>query len=101
MGKLFHDLPESLDNTSEIVDKVEILKLKRDILLPNFVIPNEFKIHSESSHLIRIRLEPVEYLKHLTFKGAAERYHDLTAEIEERINFELFTVRNHGLCRLL
>jgi len=95
MGKLFHDLPESLDNTNEIVDKVEVLKLKRDILLPNFVIPNEFKIHSESTP-DSDTLNQWEYLKHLTFKGAAERYHDLTAEIEERINFELFTVRTMG-----
>ena len=95
MGKLFHDLPESLDNTNEIVDKVEVLKLKRDILLPNFVIPNEFKIHSEITPDYDT-LNQWEYLKHLTFKGAAERYHDLTAEIEERINFELFTVRTMG-----
>ncbi|MGY3211305.1 DNA polymerase III subunit alpha [Mucilaginibacter sp. HD30] len=95
MGKLFHDLPESLDNTNEIVDKVEVLKLKRDILLPNFVIPNEFKIHSEITP-DSDTLNQWEYLKHLTFKGAAERYHDLTAEIEERINFELFTVRTMG-----
>lgn len=95
MGKLFHDLPESLDNTNEIVDKVELLKLKRDILLPNFVIPNEFKIHSESTP-DSDTLNQWEYLKHLTFKGAAERYHELTAEIEERINFELFTVRTMG-----
>jgi len=95
MGKLFHDLPESLDNTNEIVDKVEVLKLKRDILLPNFVIPNEFKIHSESTP-DSDTLNQWEYLKHLTFKGAAERYHELTAEIEERINFELFTVRTMG-----
>src|SRR5215217_4125639 len=95
MGQLFHDLPESLDNTNEIVDKVEVLKLKRDILLPNFVIPNEFKIHSESTP-DSDTLNQWEYLKHLTFKGAAERYHELTAEIEERINFELFTVRTMG-----
>ncbi|PJJ79737.1 DNA polymerase III subunit alpha [Mucilaginibacter auburnensis] len=95
MGQLFHDLPESLDNTGEIVDKVEVLKLKRDILLPNFVIPNEFKIHSESTP-DSDTLNQWEYLKHLTFKGAAERYSDLTAEIEERINFELFTIRTMG-----
>lgn len=95
MGQLFHDLPESLDNTNEIVDKVEVLKLKRDIMLPNFVIPNEFKIHSESTP-DSDTLNQWEYLKHLTFKGAHERYHELTAEIEERINFELFTVRTMG-----
>ncbi|HWZ15351.1 MAG TPA: DNA polymerase III subunit alpha [Mucilaginibacter sp.] len=93
MGKLFEDLPESLDNTNEIVDKVEVLKLKRDILLPNFVIPDEFKIHNTPD---ADTLNQWEYLKHLTFLGAKERYIDLTPEVEERINFELFTVKTMG-----
>src|SRR5690348_5755940 len=32
MSKAFHDLPEAIDNTNEIVDKVDILNLKKDIL---------------------------------------------------------------------
>src|SRR6201991_1513544 len=95
MGQLFHDLPESLDNTGEIVDKVETLKLKRDILLPNYVIPPEFKIHSESTPDADT-LNQWEYLKHLTFTGAKERYIDISPEVEERINFELFTIKSMG-----
>jgi len=93
MGKLFHDLPESLDNTNEIVDKVEVLKLKRDIMLPNFVIPEEFKIHNTPD---ADTLNQWEYLKHLTFMGAKERYKEISPEAEERINFELFTIRTMG-----
>ncbi|MFC0516229.1 DNA polymerase III subunit alpha [Mucilaginibacter angelicae] len=93
MGKLFHDLPESLDNTNEIVDKVEVLKLKRDILLPNYVIPDEFKIHNTPD---ADTLNQWEYLKHLTFLGAKERYIDISPDAEERINFELFTIRTMG-----
>ena len=93
MGKLFHDLPESLDNTNEIVDKVEVLKLKRDIMLPNFVIPEEFKIHNTPD---ADTLNQWEYLKHLTFLGAKDRYKDISPEVEERINFELFTIRTMG-----
>jgi DNA polymerase III subunit alpha len=93
MGKLFEDLPESLDNTNEIVDKVELLKLKRDILLPNFVIPPEFNIHKTPD---ADTLNQWEYLKHLTFLGAKERYKDISPEAEERINFELFTIRTMG-----
>ena len=95
MGKLFHDLPESLDNTNEIVDKVDVLKLKRDILLPNFVIPPEFKIHSDMTP-DSDTLNQWEYLKHLTFLGAKDRYVDISPEAEERINFELFTIRTMG-----
>ncbi|EHQ25781.1 DNA polymerase III subunit alpha [Mucilaginibacter paludis] len=93
MGQLFHDIPESLDNTNEIVDKVDVLKLKRDIMLPNFPIPPEFAIHTgpESD-----TLNQWEYLKHLTFTGAKERYIDISLETEERINFELFTIRTMG-----
>ncbi|WPU95872.1 DNA polymerase III subunit alpha [Mucilaginibacter sabulilitoris] len=93
MGSLFNDVPESLDNTNEIVDKVEVLKLKRDILLPNFVIPDEFKIHNTPD---ADTLNQWEYLKHLTFTGAKERYIDISPETEERINFELFTIRTMG-----
>ncbi|MEN0054932.1 MAG: DNA polymerase III subunit alpha [Mucilaginibacter sp.] len=93
MGSLFSDLPESLDNTNEIVDKVEVLKLKRDILLPNFIIPEEFKVHNTPD---ADTLNQWEYLKHLTFMGAKERYIDISPETEERINFELFTIRTMG-----
>ncbi|HVW13951.1 MAG TPA: DNA polymerase III subunit alpha [Mucilaginibacter sp.] len=93
MAKLFHDLPESLDNTNEIVDKVEVLKLKRDIMLPNFPIPPEFRIHDGQD---ADTLNQWEYLKHLTFMGAKERYRDITPDVEERINFELFTIKTMG-----
>ena len=49
MAKLFHDIPESLDNTNRIVDKVEVLNLKKDILLPAFPIPKEFQIHADAN----------------------------------------------------
>ncbi|HEY1024681.1 MAG TPA: DNA polymerase III subunit alpha [Sphingobacteriaceae bacterium] len=90
MAELFHDLPESLDNTNEIVDKVETLQLKRDILLPNFPIPTEFKVHDDDV------LNQWEYLKHLTYTGAKERYQDVTPDIQERLDFELFTIKTMG-----
>ncbi|MCO5936007.1 DNA polymerase III subunit alpha [Mucilaginibacter sp. RB4R14] len=93
MSKLFSDIPESLDNTQEIVDKVDVLKLKRDILLPNFVIPEKFKIHTTAD---ADTLNQWEYLKHLTYMGAKERYIDISPEAEERIEFELFTIRTMG-----
>ncbi len=83
MSKLFSDIPEAIDNTNHIVDKVEILNLKKDILLPNYVIPQGFTTQDD-------------YLRHITFEGAKRRYVDLTAEIEERLNFELHTVKTMG-----
>ena len=83
MEKVFHDLPHTLDNTNEIVDKIEHLKLKKDILLPHFKIPEGFT-------------DQDDYLRHITYEGAYRRYKELTPEIEERLNFELFTVKTMG-----
>jgi DNA polymerase-3 subunit alpha len=83
MSKVFGDLEEAIDNTNEIVDKVEVLDLKRDILLPHFVVPNKFKSQDE-------------YLEHITREGAQKRYEILGPEIEERIAFELFTIQTMG-----
>ncbi len=83
MEKVFHDAPVALDNTQEIVDKIEPLKLKQDILLPHFKIPEGFN-------------DQDEYLKYLAFEGARMRYAEISPEIEERLNFELFTVRTMG-----
>jgi DNA polymerase-3 subunit alpha len=83
MKAVFHDLEEAIDNTNEIVGKVEVLDLKRDILLPHFVVPKEFKTQDD-------------YLEHITREGAKKRYDILTAEIEERIAFELFTIKTMG-----
>ncbi|HYG40544.1 MAG TPA: DNA polymerase III subunit alpha, partial [Cytophagales bacterium] len=83
MGELFKDLPEALDNTQEIVDKITPPKLKRDILLPNFTLPPGFASEDD-------------YLKDLTFKGAVNRYKEITADIEERLNYELRIIKTMG-----
>ena len=90
MMKVFHDLPEAIDNTNEIVDKVQLLNLKRDILLPAFPLPQEFKIHEDNN------LNQWEYLKHLAYEGARERYSEIGEEIRERLDFELFTIKSMG-----
>ncbi len=101
MGKAFHDLPEALDNTNEIVDKVELLSLTRDILLPNFPIEKRFELHTKEEKVGKFMVSAQsqnqwEYLKHLTYEGAAKRYTELTDEIKERLEFELFTIRMMG-----
>ncbi len=91
MAATFHDLPEALDNTGMIVDKVETLKLKKDILLPHFPIPQGFA-------------DQDEFLRHLTYQGAVRRYladetasvDTLDPKIKERLDFELFTIKTMG-----
>jgi len=90
MTALFSDLPEAIDNTHEILHKVEHLKLKQDIMLPNFPIPKEFQIHADDV------FNQWEYLKHLTFEGAHKRYQEITPEIQERLDFELHTIKMMG-----
>lgn len=90
MSALFSDLPECIDNTNAIVDKVDVLNLKKDILLPAFPIPKEFQIHKEAN------MNQWELLKHLTWEGAHKRYPEITTELQERIDFELFTIRTMG-----
>ncbi len=83
MIKLFSDLPEAIDHTNEIVDKITPPHLKRDILLPNFTLPAGFTSEDD-------------YLKHLTFNGAKRRYKEITSELEERLTHELSVIKTMG-----
>jgi DNA polymerase-3 subunit alpha len=83
MTDLWSHIPEAIDNTNEIVGKVEILELKKDVLLPNFTIPSTF-------------LSQDDFLEHLTMEGAKKRYVDISVVVEERIKFELHTIRTMG-----
>src|SRR5690606_6157620 len=80
---IFRDLPEAIETISEILDKVEAYSLERQVALPKFDIPKEFKTEDE-------------YLKHLTFEGAKKKYGELSKEIKERLEFELETIRKTG-----
>lgn len=94
MKKLFKDIPEAISNIQEIVDKVEAFELARDVLLPAFAIPDEFK-HEEDLVDNGKRGENA-YLRHITYEGAKKRYPELTDEIKERIDFELSVIENTG-----
>jgi len=63
MKFLFRDYPDFFSNISEIVEKVELYELAREVLLPKFKIPADFKTKNSDD------LEN-EYLKFLTFNGA-------------------------------
>jgi len=83
MNVLFHDVPEAIDNTMEIYDKIEPLTLARDVLLPNFPIPEGFTSQDD-------------YLRHLTYEGAKRRYGTITPPIAERLDFELDVIKKSG-----
>lgn len=84
MNRLFADQPEALRNTFEIAGKVEYYSIDHKPLMPDFPIPPEFKNDDD-------------YLRHLTYKGAEKKYAGrLNADIRERIDFELETIRKMG-----
>ena len=94
MKKLFADLPEAIINIQEIVDKVEIYSLYRDVLLPKYDIPAEFVVAEDEADG-GVRGEN-KYLRHLTMVGAEKRYGEITPSIQERLDFELLTISNSG-----
>ena len=94
MKRLFKDLPDAISNIQEIVDKIEPFELARDVLLPAFEIPEEFK--SEEDLVDGGKRGENAFLKHITFEGARKRYPEITPEIEERLNFELSVIENTG-----
>jgi DNA polymerase-3 subunit alpha len=83
MKALFADVPDAITNTQEIVDKVEPIELKRDVILPNFSLPEGFETEDD-------------YLRHLTIEGAKERYDDLNDEVTDRIDHELNIIKTMG-----
>ena len=84
MSAIFADHPEVISNTLEIVDKVEVINLNHDPILPVFPLPEGF---TDSN----------DYLHHLTYEGAHIRYgEDIPEATRERIDFELATIKKMG-----
>jgi len=94
MKSLFSDLPEAIENTHKIASQIEPFELAREVLLPAFEIPAEFKVAEDLEDGGK-RGENA-YLRHITYQGAEKRYGEITPEIKERLDFELDTIRNSG-----
>ena len=88
MNRLFEDIPEAISNISEIVAKVEFFDLNRDVLLPKFNIPDDFKSKTDDIEN--------EYLRHITYRGALKIYKKIDDYLKEKIDFELSVIKNSG-----
>ncbi|MDZ7719684.1 MAG: DNA polymerase III subunit alpha [Balneolaceae bacterium] len=83
MKSLFADVPEAITNTVEVADKVEMIDLDREVILPHFSLPDSFETEDE-------------YLRHLTLEGAKERYPEINDEVLDRIDLELKIIGEMG-----
>ena len=81
---LFPDCPEAIGNTMEIFNKVEFYDISSKPIMPYFPIPDGFSDENE-------------YLRHLTFEGAKQRWGDnLSDAVVERLEFELEVIARMG-----
>ena len=83
MNDVFGDIPESLANTNEVLDKVAFYSIDHGPILPNFPLPDGFTDNNE-------------YLRYLVYEGAKKLWPDLDEEHRERLDFELETIKNMG-----
>jgi DNA polymerase III subunit alpha len=83
MKSIFRDLPEAIETIGEIIEKVEAYPLERPVALPKFDIPSNFTSEDE-------------YLKHLTYEGAKIKYREISPALQERLEFELETIKKTG-----
>ncbi|MFP4487848.1 MAG: DNA polymerase III subunit alpha [Bacteroidales bacterium] len=83
MAALFHDCPEAIANSLEIASRIEDYELNHKPIMPEFPIPEEFENKDD-------------YLRHLSYKGAKERWGEINKELEERLDFELETIKKMG-----
>jgi DNA polymerase III subunit alpha len=84
MRYLFRDYPEACDNTLWIAERADVEIVFDKVELPDFPLPEGFTTADE-------------YLAHLTWEGARERWGgELPAEAVQRITFELDTIASMG-----
>ena len=84
MADLFKHVPDAVERTLEIADKVD-LKISTDLQLPQFPIPPDSQAETLD-----------DYLDELTQRGLEERYTVITSEILNRASFELSVIRRMG-----
>ncbi len=98
MSQLFEDLPELLENTIKIADRIELFSLSREVVLPKFDIPAEFVDARDLKPEDEGKGKRGEnaYLKFLAYKGAEHRYTQITPDLKERIDFELSVMERMG-----
>ncbi len=87
MARCFKEVPEAIANTARIA---EMCDLKLEFGRPQLPDPEIPADHT-----------PETYLRELVWKGAKERYPELTDEIKKRIEYELHVIEQTGFPKYL
>jgi len=120
MLQIFADIPEALENSLEIANKVEYYDIDSSAMMPIFPIPSNFGTEEKYRNsftnemllaefgekgikdvggferAVRVKLES-DYLCRLTLEGAKYRYgENIEPETMERIEFELHVMKTMG-----
>ncbi len=119
MLEIFADIPEALENSVEIANKVEFFDIDSAPMMPIYPIPSDFATEEQYRQqfneemlrkefgdkfndlggydkVVRVKLE-ADYLTKLAYEGARQRYGEvLDDEKTERIDFELNVMKSMG-----
>jgi DNA polymerase III subunit alpha len=82
MGQDFADYPEAVARTLEIAERCTVTMELGRILLPKYPVPGD--------------RDAFDYLVELCEKGLQKRYGSVTPELNDRLRFELKTIREMG-----
>ena len=82
MRALFPYALQAVENTGKIAGRCHVEIEFGKYKLPKFDVPEGYTSW--------------EYLKHLCYEGIKRRYEDVTPEIQERLDYELNTIKNMG-----
>jgi DNA polymerase-3 subunit alpha len=83
MAEIFPEIPEAYSNTLKIADMINLELQYDEFLLPKVDTPPEFNSMGE-------------YLRHLCYEHAAEKYPDMRDEVTQRIEYELGVIDRMG-----
>ena len=89
MCELFADVPAALENTMEILDKVEFYDIRHAPIVPAICIPNGFGNER--------REKEDNYLEYLSFTKAKQIYGEsLPEDVTDRLKFELQIIKKRA-----
>lgn len=95
MQALFSDYPEALANTAIVADMCNLQLDLKEVHFPRFIVPGKEQESESEDEALRNAAQD-DYLRELTYAGAARRYGEVTDALRERIEYELSVIIPKG-----